>query len=148
MRKTFCCALNVLWPVAAILVLCALFVYVFVVPHPRAGAGDFRRNRARYEAIVAKLKTMPRPHSGRAYYVDRDLDPASIAEKDVAYTMTGRVSLMRTDSGSVQVDIVTDDSGHLGSYGYIYTDGSKPDGGPEAKLQKIDAHWWSYVHSD
>ena len=113
------------------------------------GKAEFRLHRTRYEQIIAKVKaTGYDPLKGLRPWVSADLDPASFGRKRVNNgDMAGMIEVSRDEAtGAYSVSITTMDSGHFGTFGYVYSD--TPNVFPTGinmyltAERQLDAHWW------
>lgn len=110
-------------------------------------ARDFRAHRARYEQVIAKVKTLPwKNEVGSTFWMASNLDPATLSSKRVNNTtMEGMVEARRdAETGKIWVIITVEDKGHVGTFGYTY----REDPASAASMtqewqstQQLDAHW-------
>ncbi len=109
------------------------------------GTADFRLHRARYEEIVARVKMMGlAPEEYAHFWTDANLEPNSLARKRAHRDMVGMISAWRTATGQYQISITTRDEGHLGTFGYVYSETMLPPstGDLPSIERQIGPHWW------
>jgi len=113
------------------------------------GTTDFRLHRARYELMIAKIKTMGlTPGTSAYFWTNSNFEPDSLTRHrpHSDSNMMGMIHAMRIESGQYQVSIVTRDEGHSGTFGYVYSDAltglPSATGGLPSLQRQVDPHWW------
>lgn len=134
-----------------LLLLCGVVLLLFIISVTASyihtpGISEFRFHRTRYEQIVAKAKASG-VESGSHLWTSSDMNPASLSRKPInTENMEGMVEVYRYDeTGAYMIIITTQDQGHLGTFGYYFSDTPNHfpnDGSMWQPTSQIDAHWW------
>ena len=110
------------------------------------GTVDFRLHRAQYERIAARAKTLPTGPKGYSHYwINSPMGAEPIGSRNRSGDMSGQVFVERSDTGKFNVSIITQDMGHLGTFGYVYADAPGNSRGTRdlpSLQRRLDAHWW------
>lgn len=143
---------RVFYGVLGLALLATGMVYLWYRYAASPSKFDFRLRRGEYEAIVRKAQTlMPSPSPDEAewskpvhLYTDGGIYASELSRERKCEDMTGFVQVSRLKAGHTQVSIITRDLGHMGTYGYVYSE--TPNEKPETELpslrEQIDPHWW------
>jgi len=139
------------------LLICGIVLSLFIISVAASyvqtpGEHEFQFHRKRYEQIVAKVKSMKMDKGYDEFefghlYVSSSLDPSTLNRKPVNKdNMEGMIEAFHDKaSGIYTIVIITQDRGHLGTFGYYFSDTPNQfpgDGRTWQATSQINPHWW------
>jgi hypothetical protein len=139
--------------VKPIVSLCIVLFLVFIASvgasfFQSPGIREFQFHRTRYEQILTKVKASGiKPGEFCRLSMTANLNPDSLTRKrNNNADMVGKLEVYRDeDSGAYQFIVTTLDRGHIGSFGYAYSE--IPNKFPNIDQvweseHQINSHWW------